>query len=400
MWVGSPSGTTDAEGRYRLDGVPAEAHGVLAVAPGYAPTDAQSDAMKVEVAADAREPVEKDVALTQAGRVVGFVKDSKGEPVAGARVRSRAAPAPSSGESRGGRGGPPNMAGRIAGLLPGGSAADLTDQDGRFVLEGLASDRRWVVAAEADDFVDAESEAFELKAGEEKEVTVTMTGGGGVSGRVVDDYGHWVAGARVRVGRLPADAVGRPRLSAWEVDRYLEPRTVTTDGEGRFLVEDVPPGIAVVRVELEGYVTHYKRGLVIRADEVLENHVVTLTKGEVLEGKVLSEAGRPIQAAIVAVTQSDDPAMGGGAADAEPSDEIEPRMTARTDADGKFKVENVPPGTWNVVVWFAPGHVGWGGARAEPAMRRGVDAASKTVEFRLPADLQPQGPGAVPRPPR
>ena len=47
---------------------------------------------------------------------------------------------------------------------------DLTDQQGRFRLDGVATEIRWVVLAESEEYVQSESKPFTLKPGEKKEL--------------------------------------------------------------------------------------------------------------------------------------------------------------------------------------------------------------------------------------
>ena len=204
----------------------------------------------------------------------------------------------------------------------------------------------------------------------------------------MDDRGGFVAGVRVQVGHIPADRAAQ-RLSAWEVDRYLEPRVHFTDEDGKFRAENLRPGITVVKAEREGYVTFYKRNVVIRADETIDGYTVAMTRGDVMEGKVFGSTGRPLEGAMVAVTKRAPGDEGEDAAEAD--EEIEPRLSARTDADGRFEIENIPPGMYSVVVWFAQGHQGWARDQNEKAIRRGVSSASTTVEFRLEAAVQGGG---------
>jgi hypothetical protein len=163
-----------------------------------------------------------------------------------------------------------------------------------------------------------------------------------------------------------------------------------------------------VKVEHPAWVTSFRRSLTLEPDAVLENHAISLRRGEVAEGVVRGADGRPIEGAFVVVTAQRSPGPG----DAGPTDgggeSVEPAMNARTDRDGKFKVENVPPGTWSVVVGFAPGHAGWFGGQDEAAIVRDVSVPAHGVEFRLKAEVQPAFPGmprgsvpgpGTPRPP-
>jgi uncharacterized GH25 family protein len=389
FFAGSPSTTTDAEGGYRIEGVPAGDHQLTADAPGYAPPDA-ADAKTVVKMPEEGGTITLDLALSAAGTVHGVVTDTKGEPVAGARVRTVPA------REDGGRG---NWSQRL--MQTARSVADLSDQQGRFRLEGVGTTSRWILEAESDGYVTAESEAFKVGPGDAKELNLVLVGGGALSGRVVDENGRWVAGARVRVGPLGDEDAARASLSAFTTDRFLDARVFFSDSDGKFFAPNLKPGRTLVKAEHPGFVTFYKRNAIVRADEVSENYVVALSRGVTIEGIVKGADLRPLPGAFVAVTSQRNPRGGAPAepAGAEPSDAVEPSMNGRSDADGRFEVENVPPGTWSVVVWFAPGHKGYGSSQDEAAIRRDVKAPATDVEFRLTADPAPAGPPRVgPRP--
>jgi hypothetical protein len=218
----------------------------------------------------------------------------------------------------------------------------------------------------------------------------------------VGEGGSRVAGARLRVGTLEGEDVTRPYLSAWQVDRLLDTRVFVSDDEGRFVIPNVKPGRIAVKAEHPDYVTYFKRNLTLAPDQVQENYVVLLPKGETVEGVVKGADGRPIEGAFVFVSALRN--IGPQASDAvvaEDAESVEPTMSGRTDRDGKFRVENVPPGTWNVVVGWATGHVGWFGGNDEAAIAREVRLPARDVEFRLKAaeaGANPFGGGRVPAP--
>jgi protocatechuate 3,4-dioxygenase beta subunit len=392
IWVGSPAARSDAEGRYRIDGVPPGEYHLTADAEGFAQADAGAEATKVVVPEEGGER-SLDVLLSAAAAITGVVTDGRGEPVAGARVRTR----PELGNMMRGGGGPGAGARFVAALR---TSADLTDEKGRYRLQGVGTSVEWTVEVEAEEYVIAQSEKLKLKAGEVKELDLVLTGGATLSGRVVGEGGRWVEGARVRVGTLSADDLERPFLSGWQADRQLDPRVFFSDAEGRFTVPNIRPGRILLRVESSGYVTSYKRNVTLAADQVLENHQVLLQRGELVEGVVKGADGRPLQGAMVAVTSQ---TQQGGSAAAEATgggDSVEPSMNAQTDADGRFRIENVMPGDWNVVVGFAAGHAGWFGAQDEAAIKRGVRAPARDLEFRLKAQEPGSGfGGGGPRPP-
>ncbi len=133
-----------------------------------------------------------------------------------------------------------------------------------------------------------------------------------------------------------------------------------------------------------------------------------LTKGETISGVVKGEDGKPLAGVTVAATKQANPMRGGpgggGAnAEAQPSDgTVEPQLTDRTDDQGRFTLENVPPGTtYSVLVWFAPGYRGYA-QQDEGAIQRAVATGARDVEITLKKMAEgeapfPMGPGG-PRP--
>ncbi len=113
------------------------------------------------------------------------------------------------------------------------AVVDMTSTDGKFELRGLSAGR-WVVVAESEEYVRSYSEPFRIAAGESEEADVTMTDGAVLAGRVLDERGIAVRGARVRVGHLDDSLARRVNLSSWQVDRLLESTIYTTNEQGRF----------------------------------------------------------------------------------------------------------------------------------------------------------------------
>ena len=402
---GYPTGVTDAEGTFRVDGVRTGAtFGIVASAPGYVASSAM-DASNQGSMPEQAGVVTKDVTLTSAGTVEGVVATSKGVPVSGARVRARPTP----------RGGGFGGAGWWRMLFPGGGAGiAISDAEGRYRMENVAAADRMVLEAESDEHVPSQSEPFEVTAGDTKRVDIVLQGGATIRGRVIDEQGKVVPAARLRVGRLDEASENARDLSAWMVDRLLEGRIVFADERGTFEITRVRPGRTLVKVEKEGYVTSYRRDLSVSADQILENHVVSLSKGESISGIVRGEDGKPLARIDVAATKQANPSVGGfgrgsapatvagGDAPAEPAPTVEPMLVGRTDEQGRFTVEAVPPGTsYSIVVWRAPGYRGWM-QQDEGAIRRGVAPGSTDVELKL-TKADPAAPGfpipTAPRPP-
>jgi protocatechuate 3,4-dioxygenase beta subunit len=397
MWVGHPTAVADSTGAFRVEGIPTDSRfSLVATAPGYAPGDPQDESLQMSMPADGG-TLERDLSLAAAGAVEGVVVTSRGAPVAGVRVRTR-----SDGGGRGfgamfGRGG-------LRDLLQGGGTVVLTDEQGRYRIEGVATQGRLVVEASSDDVVTTDSEPFDVRPAAVARVDVTLLGPATLRGRVVDEGGRAVAGARVRAGALEGNDATRRNLQSFRADALLDPRaTAVSDADGRFEVGRLRPGPTLLKVEREGFVTFYRRDLHVEPDAAIEGYVVTLSRGESVAGLVRGEDGRPVPGARVFVSRAGPAPAAPGAAGtpADPAGAVEPTLAAVTDDRGRFEVENVPSGgPLQVAVGMAPGYRGWWGTSDPAAIRRDVPPGERNVEFTLkraePGDAAAFGGGMRP----
>ncbi len=379
MWVGTPTAISGSDGSYELVGVLPGKYRLLAVAEGFSPSGGEQG-VEIEVPA-AGGTLERDLELISAGIVEGVVVDMAGEPIAGVKIRIREGPAAEGGGNRMARG--MNMARRM--MMGGGSRADLSDKDGKFRLEGIGTETMWVVYGESDEYVSGETKPFKLAAGDTEKVEIKMLPGGAIRGYVVDENGGRMAGVRVQVGRLPEEMKGKARISSWEARRALGSKAYVTDEDGSFFAPNLKPGRALVRATKDGYMTFYKRNATVKPAETIESYIIALSKGETLEGVVRDTAGKLLSGVTVSLTTDPNPGGDDEEEDAggEVNEDIEPAMWARTDASGKFKIENVRRGTYNCVVWFAPGHKGWMRDRSESSMLRNLQVPGGVAEFKL-----------------
>ncbi len=384
MFYGSPTSISSEEGGFELVGVPPGKYRLMAVAEGFSPAGG-TEGVEIEVP-EAGGTVERNLAMISAGAVAGIVVDPNGDPIPGVRIRIKAGPRNNAGQNGGGRRSGRrgmDMARRI--LMQGRMPGDLSDENGKFRLEGIGTGQNWIVYGESEEYVSGESKPFKLEAGQVEDLKLQMLPGGALRGRVVDENGRWLPGVRVQVGRLTEELSGSGRVSSWRADRALDPRVFTTDEEGRFLATNLKPGRQLVKASRDKYITFYKRSVTIKPGETYENYTIALSAGETLTGTVLGSDGKPLQGAMVAVTSQANPGEddSGSLNNEDTSEDVEPAMYGRTDKDGKYKIEHIKPGTYNVVIWFARGHKAWSRDNDEAAIKREVTMPATDIDFKL-----------------
>ncbi|MFN0008646.1 MAG: sigma-70 family RNA polymerase sigma factor [Planctomycetota bacterium] len=208
-----------------------------------------------------------------------------------------------------------------------------TAPDGSFRVGELGEDAE--IGARARGF--SASYQFEVAAlplgpnGSRQVVLELARGGAEIGGRVVDPAGNAVAGALVKIGERGGGIVDLPNGLRASIP---DPVPVTSDADGRFTYAgDLQPGVHDVTVSARGWPLW--RGHV-EAVEGAKGHVdVVLAEPAKIEGRVVDASGAPVAGArVVAAVEH----RGGWYFEPFPT----PR--AKTDADGKFRLDWIAPG--------------------------------------------------------
>jgi len=290
----SGEAVTDEDGNYEVTGVAKGLHQVVVKAPGFYQTGLSplfmqrslgfdmggktpEDAPEVRTAEGGPDQ-RLDISLMTGATAVGTVVSPDNEPVAGARVTVVPKPDP------------------IMMFLPGvpkppGPTA-ITDESGNFRLPGLEAGDAVKFAAEADNWVQGESEPTSLAAGQETTgVVVTLRRGGFLTGTITGYEGGPLAGAEVRTLAQPKNATASPWQWEWKL-RSVEP--VLTDDEGRFRVANLTPGTWILRAEASGHRVETKLGIVVPEGAEGGPLELKLGKGLQITGVVVDSTGKPI----------------------------------------------------------------------------------------------------------
>ena len=313
-----PRAVTDAEGTYAFRGLrPGEYH-VLAAHPEHLP---RRDAWAVvEAVGRAR----ADIVLEPARMLAGKVVDDRGEPVAGAIVRSRAT---ASGAAKG-------MGKLMAAILESTDGSFLldteparTDAAGRFRIGGLEPVLQDIVAVEERR---GRGESRGIAPGN-VDCVVALSRGVEVSGRVLTPAGGPIEGAQVTIGEPEKSLtfLNDESLASAEVDLLGEKtRQGATDEHGRFRIPVFERGDLEIRTRAP---RHLDRADAVRVeDRRVDAGDLILLESSSIHGIVIGPDGAPVEGARVSALEN----RKGPSALA----------SVETDSRGRFVIEGLSPG--------------------------------------------------------
>lgn len=229
-----------------------------------------------------------------------------------------------------------------------------SDADGSFSFEGVRQGEFFAEARGGFAIPDPIQRVLVAPSGEGGPVTLHVRLGGQLSGLVRDQAGRPVPGARVLSGQ--GEGVFLASLRSGDV----VVRETRTDGKGRFELDGLPPGNGFrVTAVHPGHGLAFERGVEVVAGA---NRTVDISFGPAGEivGTVVSasldEAGDelgdeprlPVAGARISVVPR-------GLRELFYAEELLDFAGGESDAEGRFRLAPVPPGTYDLIAW-APGH--------------------------------------------
>jgi hypothetical protein len=251
---------------------------------------------------------EKSSPLNQTERdcsISGRVTDAHGDPIEGATVRPEMTSDPDT-TSEASKGRLKDISAR-------------TDGAGRYLLEGLPSFPSYRLIVEHPDFIPAEVSGISVGPGQLAEgVDVKLTRGGTIEGRIADEGGSPLAGAKVSA-KMFEGKEGAPPSSKM-------PFQGTADADGRYILMGLSAGRYVVGARAGDRQDGRNEDVEVAEETATEGIDFVLKRGNLVTGRAVDSLGKPVPAAYV-VVEVGDRAAGG-----------------RADAEGRFEIRGLPEG--------------------------------------------------------
>ena len=204
-----------------------------------------------------------------------------------------------------------------------GAGPEIESEDGSFVLRTLGRGT-WRMALEADGHGASQERTVTLP-GDTGPFTFVLPRAGLLAGRVLYPSGAPAAGAKVLFGRSVAGSIGMSESSDMQAD-----------AEGLFRIENVEPGAVELSATLDGFAPSPTLALEVRPAEPLEGLELALRIGGTLTGEVYRPDGSAAAGREVTVEQPPEGQSGG---------------TVETDLAGRFTLEHLEPGLYQVAVF-------------------------------------------------
>lgn len=297
---------TDGTGRFTVSSIAAGVIDVTADGEGYAPLVVRGIRLSAEPAAGDL----GTLILEPGGDVRGTVRDTAGEPVAGASIRIL--------EDHGESPSP-----RLLAQLQSAEPRAVTDARGGFAIHSLHPGRRIHLRIDHDLYSPGIVPGFEVSG--EKDLEVVLEPASAVQGRVTDLDGEPIAGAELVLG-VPEPLAGEmiPRQ-----DRGFR-ATELTDEDGRFTFRRLRTGEYRLTAAATGFLP-VTRTLAASRDQPSGDLHLELERGAVLEGRITNWRHEPVAGAQV-LTEGN---------------------RAESDAEGRYRLLGIAPGKSTVLVRHA-----------------------------------------------
>lgn len=213
----------------------------------------------------------------------------------------------------------------------------MADANGEYHFVDVEPFDTYVIEAAADGYSRGSIDGISVgESGDFDAPPLLLAAGATLTGLVRDTGGNMVPNATL----VLADQFHRP-------GQELQPGTLTatSDGQGRYVIENVPVGNRTLAIEADGYGNKSFGGITFRNSDPVERDVV-LEIAEMISGRVVGKTGEMIEGAeVMAMSYT--------------NSSRSCRDVAFTNADGEFVLDALSPGQYTLAVravGYRPGH--------------------------------------------
>lgn len=312
---------TDQDGAFQVDGLGVGAYIVTVQALGYRPqshTRVQVGDLNVQI------PMLKQAELS--GRVVDA---SSGKPITKFKARLLQVAV-----------GVPNQGNQLQYEVTHNNADPSSNGDGTFTLLGV-NPGTYAIKVTASGYASRVSDSFQVVEGvTTAPITIQLTKGGSIKGRLIDPAtGNGVVGAQISSfdGDAPGDQFD-PFFENLTATRATE-RKIRTNDDGAFELKMLTAGRYRLKIDHPDFATEWVEGLNVTEEQTTDAGTLSLKSGGTLTGKVLEASGKPCARGWVRMYQVETGQM----------------YQARTDAEGRYSIAHVRPGSYRVSATRASG---------------------------------------------
>jgi hypothetical protein len=195
--------------------------------------------------------------------------------------------------------------------------------DGTFFLSGLQPGK-WKIAVTAKGYVQLDSPTVDVPR-TEGVLVVEVSRTGSAAGLVLDPSGQPVAQAEVT--EAIQEGFGR------QYSRPGEDSPANTDEKGAFTIADLPPGTVQLQATAEGFARSETAPVQVAAGQRIDGVVLHLRRGGRLTGEVFDSHGaHAAGGTVMAMSMT-----------------AQENRDAKVDAAGQFAIENLTPGSYQVI---------------------------------------------------
>jgi protocatechuate 3,4-dioxygenase beta subunit len=202
--------------------------------------------------------------------------------------------------------------------------------DGSFTLIGVDAGT-YALKVMAKDYAARMTDNFVVVDGQQMPpISVGLSQGGSIRGRVVDSSGAPVSGAVVS----SKDAEYEEGFEDF-VDGLVATRTTVrkgkTNADGIFEIKLLNPGRYKVQIDHPSFTTEFVKNLIVTESKQTDAGQTTLKGGGTVSGRVTDQAGKPLSRGTVRLYNAAGKTYQG-----------------RTDTEGRYTIEHVPPGPYTL----------------------------------------------------